>query len=301
MLNALVDVILPVVLVALVGVVLARKFALDADTLGKVSLYGFTPALAFQSMMDTSVTADAGMRLVVGYLLVTAVGAGLSALAAWRWDGDTRRSVIACTIIGNNGNFGLPIALLALGTPGLDQAIVIFVVSLVVMFTIGPMLLGSKGGLVGGLLTVARLPVTWALVAAFGLRMLDTTPPQGIQASIDLLADAAVPIVLVQLGVQLGQSGRIHRSTPVLVAVALRTLAIPALALGLGILVGLTGVPLASLVLACAMPTAVNAFMLAREYGADVETVASAVALSTLVSLVTLPVVISLLPALTGG
>ena len=35
-------------------------------------------------------------------------------------------------MIGNNGNFGLPIALLALGQPGLDQTVVILVFAIVV-------------------------------------------------------------------------------------------------------------------------------------------------------------------------
>lgn len=44
------------------------------------------------------------------------------------------------------------------------------------------------------------------------------------------------------------------------------------------------------------MPTAVNAFMLAREYGSNPQLVASVVALSTLASLGTIAAVVALLP-----
>ncbi|WP_226345709.1 AEC family transporter [Agilicoccus flavus] len=298
MLSALVDVILPVVLVAGVGVALAKSFTLDVDTVNKVSMYGFTPALAFQSVTTTTVTAASGVRLVGAYLAAMLVAAVIAWLAATRLAGESRRVVVGCTIIGNNGNFGLPIALLALGRPGLDQALVIFITALFVMFTIGPALLGASGGLGAGLRRVALLPVTWALALGLLLRGLGWPTPGPLASAVDLLAAAAVPLVLLSLGLQLGRSERLHLTRPVLLAVGLRTVVVPVVAYGVGLAAGLSGVPLASLVLACAMPTAVNAFMLAREFGADPQTAASAVALSTFVSIPLIAVVVAVLPAL---
>jgi len=71
---------------------------------------------------------------------------------------------------------------------------------------------------------------------------------------------------------------------------------LPLLAWGVGRLVGLSGLPLQSLVLACAMPTAVNIAMIALEYSEDADTVASEVALSTLLSIGTLAIVVTNLP-----
>ena len=210
----------------------------------------------------------------------------------------SRRVVTGCTVIGNNGNFGLPIALLALGRPGLDQALVVFIASLFVMFTIGPALLGASDGLLGGVRRVARLPVTWALVAALVLRALGWSAPHAVTSAVDLLADAAVPVVLLSLGLQLGTTSKLHLTRPVLLALGLRTVLVPVATLGVGFALGLHGPPLASLVLACAMPTAVNAFMLAREFGADPETAASEVALSTFVSVPLIAAVVTLLPHL---
>ena len=51
------------------------------------------------------------------------------------------------------------------------------------------------------------------------------------------------------------------------------------------------------LVLACAMPTAVNVMMIAMEYDADAEAVASTVALTTLASIATVALVVAYLPA----
>ena len=93
MLAALVQVVLPVVLVAAVGYVLARSFALDRQTLNKVGMHGLTPALAFTSIVKTEVSPGQGVWLVAGYVAANV----LAGLVAWavggRWPGRTRRGV----------------------------------------------------------------------------------------------------------------------------------------------------------------------------------------------------------------
>ncbi|MEA5155688.1 AEC family transporter [Raineyella sp.] len=297
MLAALLQVVLPVAIVALVGMVLARRFVLDADTIGKINLYGLTAPLAFDSLMKTKVTLGEGLVLGGALLLVSALGALLAWAVTFRAPRGTQAGVVGAVVLGNNGNFGLPIALLALGQVGMDQAMILFVVSLVVMFTVGPILMGSGGGILSGLKNFAKLPVTWAMALAGLLRLLGWQLPIGVSRGIELLAAAAVPMVLLALGVQLTQSRRLRLTGPVLTAVGLRVIAFPLIAVGVARLLRMDAMSTSSLVLACAMPTAVNAFMLAREYGSDPETAASAVALSTLLSVGTLTVVISVLPA----
>jgi predicted permease len=296
--QALLNVVLPVVLVAGVGALLARRFTLQQDTLGKVSLNGLTPALALSSLLGTTVSAAEGLHLAAAYFALALLAVLVAFLAARRAPSATRRAVMASVAIGNNGNFGLPIALFALGQAGLDQAVVIFLCSVVLTFTLGPLLYGSAGGARAGLLSVARLPVVWCIAAALLVRALDLPVPLGLRRGIDLLGQAALPMVLLLLGIGLGQAGRVALTRPVLTAVSLRVLAMPVLALGLGFVLGLRGLNLQGLVLASAMPTAVNAFLLAREYEADAETVASAVALSTLASLLTTALVVTLLPGI---
>lgn len=323
MFGALVNVILPVVLVASVGVVLARRFPIDIDSVNKVSLYGFTPALAYATVVTTQVSTQDSLRLVGAYLGAMALAAAVAVAAAHVLTGrrtqaritvgaggasgespeapaahGTRRIVVGCTIIGNNGNFGLPIALLALGRQGLDQALVIFIASLLLMFTIGPALLGARDGLLGGMRRVALLPVTWALVIALVMRGTGASTPAPLMSAIQLLADAAVPLVLLCLGLQLGQNLTIHLTRPVLLSVGLRLVVVPLAAILVGRLAGLSGLTLQSLVLACAMPTAVNAYMLAREFSDDPSTAASAVALSTFTSIPLIAFVVTVLPAL---
>lgn len=297
MLTALTNVILPVVLVAVLGAVLGRTFTLDQASLNKVQLYGLVPALAFSSLMKTTAPLGDIVHLGVAYALASLAIGVLAWLAGIGLPGASRGSVIASSVIGNNGNFGLPIALLALGQPGLDAAVLIFIFSLVVMWTVGPAALGSHGGLRGAALAVLRMPTIWAVLVAGGLRVTHLTPPAAILSAVDIAGAGAVPMVLLSLGIQLGRMGRLHLTRPVLTASILRVLVLPLLAWGVGLAVGLRGLPLQSLVLACAMPTAVNVMMIAMEYDADAEAVASTVALTTLASIATVALVVAYLPA----
>ncbi|MFV0459362.1 MAG: AEC family transporter [Actinomycetales bacterium] len=290
------NVILPVILVAGVGFVVSKRFTVDIDSVNKVSLYAFTPALAYSTVVTTRVSASESGRLAAAYLLATVAAAVIAFLAAHTLAGGTRSVVVGCTIIGNNGNFGLPIALLAFGQAGLDQALVIFITSLLVNFSVGPALLGAGGGLWPGIRRVLLLPVTWALAAALVVRASGVTTPTPVMNAVDILAAAAVPLVLLALGLQLGQSTAVHLTRPVLLSVALRATVTPATAYAAGLVLGLSGLALHSLVLACTMPTAVNAYLLAREFSDDPATAASAVALSTVVSVPLIMVLLTVLP-----
>jgi predicted permease len=294
------SVVLPVFFVAGVGAILGRRFDLDQTTLTKVSLNGLTPALAMHTLLTTSVTWATAVHLAVAYGVVVVIAVALAAVSTTGLASQTRRAVMACAAIGNNGNMGLPISLFALGSAGLDQSVVIFLCSVLLTFTLGPLLYGSAGGPVGALRSVLRLPVVWAMALALVIRGLAIPVPVGIARGIELLSTATLPMILLALGVQLGTTGRIGLGRAVLTAVGLRTVIMPVVAFGVGLALGLRGLPFQALVLSSAMPTAVNAFLLAREFGGDATTVADAVALSTLASIGSAAVVTASLPFIGG-
>ena len=66
--QALTDVILPVILVAGLGFVLARKFTIDQSSTNKIQLFGLVPALAFSSIMKTSLPMGQVAQIKAAYL-----------------------------------------------------------------------------------------------------------------------------------------------------------------------------------------------------------------------------------------
>lgn len=296
LLAALLDVMVPVLVVAGIGALLGRRFTLDQATIGKIALNALTPALCLHTLLTTRVSGREGAHLLGAYLVVVVLACGVGFLSSLGMPGRTRRGVMVATAIGNNGNMGLPIALFALGPIGLDQSVLIFLGSVIVTFVLAPALFGSADGARGAARAVLRLPAIWAMAAALVLRAGGWQLPTGIARGVELLSQATLPMILLALGVQLGSSQRVVVTRPIAAAVAGRILVVPALALGVGLALGLAALPLQALVLAAAMPTAVNAFILAQEYEGDVPTVAGSVTVSTLVSFATVAVVTALLP-----
>jgi hypothetical protein len=104
----------------------------------------------------------------------------------------------------------------------------------------------------------------------------------------------AIPMMLLTLGVA------VARLTPGRVVTAIwlsvvKLLICAAIGWGIGLAFGLTGTLFGVLVLQMAMPVAVTAYLLAEKYEADSNAVAGYVVVSTLVSVVGLPILLALL------
>ncbi|WP_027482831.1 AEC family transporter [Deinococcus pimensis] len=294
MLVALLNVVLPVALVAAVGGALGRFVRVDQGTVARIGLYALSPALALDTLLHTTVSSGAAGRVLLGYVLTVALMGAAAALVASRQPGRTRRSVVAAVMIGNNGNFGLPISLFALGQAGFQYSLIVFLASVVLTFTVGPALYGG-GGLASSLRAVARLPILWCVLLAGALRALHVSLPVGLDRGVHLLSQATLPMVLLALGLQVGTGGWPRVTWPVVAASTLRLALGPVVAALVALGVGARGVEWQALVLSAAMPTAVNAYLLATEFEADVETVASTVVVTTLGALASIAVVVTLL------
>ena len=296
MLAALLNVVLPVAFVAGVGVAVGRLVKIDQSAVARLGLYALSPALALDTLLHTTVQAESALRVIAGFVLTVAITGLVAAFAAARYPDKTRRSVLAGVMIGNNGNFGLPIALFALGQVGFQYSLIVFLASVVLTFTVGPALYGAGGGLAGSLRAIARLPIMWCMLFALVMRALDWQLPAGLDRGVHLLAQATLPMILLSLGLQIGASGWPRLTRPVVTASTLRLALGPVVAFAVALLVGARGVELQALVLSAAMPTAVNAFLLATEFDADVESVAATVVVTTVGALGTIALVVTLLP-----
>jgi predicted permease len=140
-------------------------------------------------------------------------------------------------------------------------------------------------------------PITIGAVAGLLIAVLDLHLPRVIGGSIDLLAAMAVPSMLVAFGISLRRGPRPaagHTARHVWSIVALKTLVMPAIALGVGLLLGLRGTPLFAVVVTAALPTAQNVFTYAVRYRREVNLARDAIFITTFVSV---PVIL----AIAGG
>lgn len=290
--QALLEVIIPVAFIVLMGFLIGRRIDFDLQTLSKLSIYMLVPVLIFDAMLRAKLTGSS----VLGISLAFFLASGLLYLLGLLWsrvlglDRASSKTLIASATFPNSGNMGLSLTFFALGQPGLDRAIVYFIASSVLMFGLGPAFLRG-GGVVQSLLFTLRLPLFWALAGGLVVRGFNIPLPLGLDQGVHLLGQACIPVMLLTLGIQIAYSKATWGAYE-LQASSLRLIAAPLLAALAGWLIGLEALDIKVLVLQSAMPIAVNAFLMAGEFGGDASRAARAVVVSSVLSFVTLPLVL---------
>lgn len=303
LLSAFSEVLLPVIVVVAVGYLLRRSFPLDARSLNRVSLYGLTPCLVFVTLLRTDVAGAEATRLMLQMALVMVATTLCAFLAAipFRLTGSKRSGFLLTTTFMNSGNYGLSVSRFAFGDIGFQYAVIGYLVQAILSQTLA-VYLASSGTTNHrtALGKIFRLPLIYAVLIALALRLMGIHLDEsngivavGLFRGLRLLADAALPILLLILGTQLADRPRVNAGGLLATAVFLRlVLSIP-LAYGVGSLLGLSGLPLYVGTIQAAMPTAVNMIVLAAEFDAWPEFVSNGVVLTTLGSLISLTVLIA--------
>lgn len=284
------QIVTPVFLLALIGFIWVRLgFEYRMQFVTRLTMTISVPCLIFTALMKTEI--DRGALLATfwascaAYALVTVVFFVLLKLG--RMD---IRTFLAPLIFGNTGNLGLPLALFAFGETGLGYAVVVFAIMAVYSFTFGIWLVA--GG--GSLLRVIKEPILGATLLGAVFMYQGWRTPIWATNTLELIGQMAIPLMLITLGVALARltAGRIGRS----VFLSLLKAGICAgSAWVAGSYFELQPIPMAVLIVQVSTPVAVTSYLLAEKYGADSEQVAGLVVVSTLLSVITLPLILGFL------
>lgn len=136
-----------------------------------------------------------------------------------------------------------------------------------------------------------RIPAIWALFLALILNGLDAPIPQIIGDILGLLERGVVPLMLISLGLSLEwQSSRLKQLPSLIPTILITLFIIPALVLGFALNVGLDQALIPAVVLEAAMPSMVIGVVLCDRFNLDVGLYATAVSVTTALSLVSLPI-----------
>lgn len=283
----LIDIVVPVFLVVGVGYAWARLGrGFDNAFVTQLVMYVGTPCLLVATFDAVRPDPDAFSRMALASLAAF-VGMGLTAWAALAALRLPARDFLPALTFPNTGNLGLPLVLFAFGEAGLAFAIVVFAFSAVGHFTVG---ISVARGAVRPreLLTLPILP---ALVLGFTLVVLDLHLPPVLGRAVDLLGNLTIPLMLLALGVSLARLP-LRGFARALLLSALRIGIGTAFGFGMAIAFDLGPTATGALVLQCAMPVAVYSYLFAERYGRASGEVAGAVIVSTLLTLVTAPLLV---------
>lgn len=291
------DVVLPVALVAIAGAIVGNWRKITLAPVSALVFYLFSPALVFHSLASTTLSAGTSLR-IVAVMVVTYVAMYIVSTiwsVAVRHEPSMRAGFALAATTPNVGNMGLPVAHLAFGQAGFEVAVMNFVAGAILANSGGIAIASMAGGSkMEALRAPFRYPSVYAATAGFLVSAFHIQLPVVIDAPVGTLAAAAVPVMLVVLGLQLRHAAGMDRLVDTVAVNAARLMVAPVVAWFVAGAVGLDGITRGTLVVLAAMPTAVIATIVATEFGAQPAFVTRAVVTSTVTAMLSLTLLITL-------
>jgi len=285
-------------MIAGAGFALARWLNASATTLTHVVFYTLLPCFAFRLLISTVATGrQFGQMVLLAVLVMVAMAAvgGVMSLAL-RLSRTEASAFLLVVMFSNGGNYGLPVVSFAFGEEALSYGTVFFLTGSVLTNTVGAFLAAAGRRTVRtALASVLRIPAIYGIAAALMVLATGVAVPTPLLRPITMLSDAALPLMILVLGMQLERARPPTRPGLVAAAVCVSLVVAPLVALGLTTLLNVSGPARQAVVVLSSMPVAVATTILALEFDASPEFVTSAVFLSTILSPLTLTPLIAYL------
>ncbi len=250
------------------------------------------PCLVVATINGSDMVFDEFVTMAGYTVLILAISTvlGLGVLKLLRMD----PVLVLPMAVPNVGNMGLPLCYFAFGEQGLALALVIFVVTTLIHFVSGDMVLSRGLSHRQRLALLFRLPLVYATLVAVFLVASGARLPAMAANTVDLLGGMTIPLMLITLGVSLARLDAGNWRQGLLLATG-RLAGGVMVALGVILALGVEGLPAKILILQFAMPAAVFNYLFALKHDRSPGAVASAVVISTALSLVLVPVMLWLM------
>lgn len=283
----LLSIVAPVFGAVAVGYLWARlDRPFDVATVTHLVMYVGTPCLLLGTFNEVRLSAEAIGAMALGTLLCFLGMAALGVLVL-KLAGLDLRAFLPALLFPNAGNMGLSLSLFTFGEAGLALAIVTFAMTATAQFTVGAAI--ARGTLEPK--AMLGMPLNYAIALGVALVLLDLSLPEPVGRAFTLLGGLTIPLMLIALGVSLSRLR--PRRLPFATALSLlRIVGGCAIALAVATLLDLEPLERGVLILQFAMPVAVYAYLFAERHERESAEVAGLVVVSTVLSLVSVPLII---------
>ena len=280
----------------IIGIILRKTGMVPADvesTLTDMVIYVFLPcnlALSFRIEVD--------MQLLKGLVIIFAIACAIQAVAwclsrvLYRKYPVARQRVLQYgTVCSNAGFMGLPIVSSVFGTTGLMYASIAIIPQRIVMWSAGVSLFTEAPDTKTLIKKVATHPCIIAVYVGLVLMFFDPPLPAFVEKTVTSLSACSTPLSMILVGLIVADVSDIKSvfSWDVVRFTIIRLGVIPGLAY---LICRITGTPqllMGVTVLLAAMPAGTMTSILSAKYHGDAEFACKCVVLSTVMTLVTLP------------
>ncbi len=298
--------LLPVFILIVLGLILKRslmRLETQWHGLERLTYYVLFPMLLIQTLVKADLSkvpvAGVGGALLISALAMSLLCLGLRPLLA-RMDidgpaftsifqGATRwQTYVALAVSGNlYGDTGLALASVAM----------VAIIPLVNVFSVAVLAhyaSPEKQSARAIVMTVVRNPLIWACAIGLVVNVLHLPLPKIWHEVADALGRSSLAIGLLVTGAGLHLEGLFRPNAGAAIGVCLKLILMPAIAVALALMFGLTGANLVIVAACAAVPASSSAYVLARQMGGDAPLLAQIITLQTILAAITMPVAIAL-------
>ena len=285
----LIDVLFPVFFVIGIGYYLGKRNPnINTDFITTFAGNVGTPAMIFYTITTTGVTLSVFTEYFI-YALIIIGGFSLVGILFLLLLKKDFISELPPLILPNTGNMGIPICLFAYGTAGLGVASAIASVVILLHFTLGVLLAKKSFSLE---ILIKNMPIYGIIISVIFL-YFEWDVPGYLENTTFLLTYATIFLVLMSLGIALSRLKVVSWAHASILG-AVRVIIGPIIGFSLIKFLNLNGFAAGVLLIQSCMPSAVLTYLVGSMYSEKkvVDSVASVIVTSTIMSFVTIPIVV---------
>ncbi len=303
--------VMPIVLLVLFGMFLRKINFLKDDFCTIADKLVFNVALPMELIRSVGTTdfktifAKDNMSVTVFFFFAITVAFIFCCIGVkfFLKENAQRGVFIQGAIRGNYAIFALPLAFNMFGESGRVSAsmvlpiiIIMYNFLTVIAFSIYAPRVEDKKGLLDIVVQIGKstaknpmiLAIVVALLMSFTESKIGVFVPNFIMEAVGDVAALAVPLSLISIGVNFDPKRLKNGLGIAFWCMIAKNIALPALALTVGILLGFRGIPLTLILLSLGGPTAVSSYIMAKNLHGDAELASKILLLSTICSLGTM-------------
>jgi len=293
------------ILLGFLAVKLGRWQKTVTDSLTKFTFYIAFPIMLFQIMSHFSEQSEIDIKLLLvffgGSFIVFAIGC-LIASKIFKLNGSQSTLFAMGGIYTNTVFVGIPIIKMLLGDQAIPIVAIIVIFNALILWTLATVSIefvqmGKLSGrsFIKALKNVSKNPIIIGIFTGIAVNYIGLPIPNFINQSTKMVSDMTAPLSLIVLGMGLAEY-KIRDQFLITGSICILKLAIlPIVTYIVGKLLGLPTLELQVVVLLSSVSIAINCYMMARQFEVLQGPIASSLLISTALSSVTTPLILSIM------
>ena len=199
------------------------------------------------------------------------------------------RTFINPMSFSNSGNLGMTISLFAYGSLGLELAVIVFMITSILHFTLGISIWSGNWSP----RFLIKTPVIYAVFLALSINFFSIELPKTLTNTTSVLAGITIPLLLFTMGISLNKISY-KLDYKIIILIILRIFMAFTMAYLIIYLLNIDGIAKNIILLQAFLPAPIFTYLFASQYNVQPDKVANYLMTSTIISLLTITIFLTL-------